>query len=964
MSMQMFRKYITALKTKDQIMELFATFSEDELHNITTEIVLQKYPNMLEVLKIAIRFGFNINNMNNTKTDHLRLIDVAIEDNNLDLFLLSIKEKTDLSTVDGQSLLHSAVLNENIFAIKYLCKKVDIDEKNDESYTSLDLACISKNETMVDILLQNNATDANSGSDMLLNELIEFYKIKAIGPNFLEEPEYLENENVKTMLANMDTNEKILVKLIDHKVIEETILIKYISSMMLFSNTLILKNIIDKYPELLKENFIFGKSSMLAHAITLNYEEIIVYILNKLNKCDLEQDICNNGETCLHKACYIANTEIIDLILKKCDTLINVLDNDNRTAIDYILMEQLIPSDFKLVPPKTKEQIIEIIRKLVNHKCNINNKNTYNASPLMLAIQYCDEDIVKELINLGASTKIKNYKEALQKSKIWLPLMNNDFIGYAIQCDKLNILKLLVENKVPLLFIKRNIKNTIYKIYTALLLSIMHMRTEILEYLLKVKEIKKTINEDTKEYLLRQAVLNGCTDIKIFQMFKPNDTNLQEFISITKTTLDKKRCDKYFERYYPKYIDKDFEQRIIILENTYMVLDILCSAKTIYVASFDKKAFRRNSSGEFSKYVNRLFSKMDNFLDAVNNIHGSEMVSIFNVLVSRTFMMRQLFINLFYGILHLYHYRNTSENTKNKKQKNIDPELLSAVTSRMDEDATAYNIIICIENMIKDTRKLNILEEFPSFIKNILDLNEKENEIESNDSNESKESNESNESEKEKSDEDLLERTIIELKKDKPTGEKKFNNISKNTITNHHSIRHKLSKLLWPFRVSHYNFLFNLLKTSKHQFNIINHIDNVCMSMTIASTDSVNKIEYQVMKLKTQKSQRWFEYYGKNIAMNGKVDDYHMFPFVFDDKLKNHPCIVKRIEDPTDPDNNGFNTLVYFYGRMIFQNTNETVVGCYEYFINSRATLFHRIFKPLRKIPNDIVSEIMKECIM
>src|SRR5579863_10111859 len=87
MSMQMFRKYITALKTKDQIMELFATFSEDELHNITTEIVLQKYPNKLEVLKIAIRFGFNINNMNNTKTDHLRLIDVAIEDNNLDLFL-------------------------------------------------------------------------------------------------------------------------------------------------------------------------------------------------------------------------------------------------------------------------------------------------------------------------------------------------------------------------------------------------------------------------------------------------------------------------------------------------------------------------------------------------------------------------------------------------------------------------------------------------------------------------------------------------------------------------------------------------------------------------------------------------------------------------------------------------------------------------------------------------------------
>jgi len=68
-------------------------------------------------------------------------------------------------------------------------------------------------------------------------------------------------------------------------------------------------------------------------------------------------------------------------------------------------------------------------------------------------------------------------------------------------------------------------------------------------------------------------------------------------------------------------------------------------------------------------------------------------------------------------------------------------------------------------------------------------------------------------------------------------------------------------------------------------------------------------------------------------------------------------CIVKMSEDPHSLDR-GYNTLIYFYGKMIYLDTNRVFIGAYEFFINSRKTLFHRFFRYIQHIPDDILKDI------
>ena len=74
-----------------------------------------------------------------------------------------------------------------------------------------------------------------------------------------------------------------------------------------------------------------------------------------------------------------------------------------------------------------------------------------------------------------------------------------------------------------------------------------------------------------------------------------------------------------------------------------------------------------------------------------------------------------------------------------------------------------------------------------------------------------------------------------------------------------------------------------------------------------------------------------------------------MFPFALDNLLEKFLCVFIETKDPN---HNGNNLLCYFNGMI--EHNNEIETGCYEYFINSNGTLFHRMFRPWSLLPNNV----------
>jgi ankyrin repeat protein len=883
------------MSTREEIFETLATYDNNTLRQIVTEAVQKNCPNMLDIVQIALRIGLDINKS--------KLIKLAIIEKNLNLFLLCIKEKAELLNVTGKPLLHVAAQAGNVFAIKYLCKKLDVNAENKSSYTALDVACMCKNTMIVDILLQNNALSADRAAERFLEELQHYYYNKKFP---------LTNETII-----------ILTKLISNKIIKMPTLINYATLLMVHKDKLFLEKIIKYYPEIVKERFSSdcAKTSMLLTAVETNNEELVQQIVDLIQESDILSDNCC-GTHVLHNACGIGNVNIVNSILSKCKSCINIKDKDQRTAIDHAFSKQSIIKGYQ----KTEDDIIKIIRKLVSCGCDINSKDDDDIGSLIGAIQEGNYNIVSEMIKLGCEV---NNTARSKIDRFWVPLQNGDLVGFAIECNKIDICKLLIEKGAKLLFIMDNS----YKLYTSVLIAIMDMSADILEYLLQIDEIKQTLDASTKKYLLKLAISDGCCDNRILQMFAPDNTQVSQImISEIKGKLNKKRCDTYFERRFNNYVNMNDDARMQVLEMTYIILSVISSAKRAYIehktttcpcCGTKSAPFYRHKSGDYSKYVNKMFRNIDNLFDTFdNNDIDNEIINdIIDIIHIRTEIPVEILGKLYNRLLHLYKNRNNT-------------------FYHDDESKTITDINLYIETIINNKVKLDRLEAFPYFIEHMID-------------------------EKEETNDDADAETYIIDRLD-----------SQARNNRDREIKHQLTRMIWPFTVSHYKRMYDLLFSS---------FDSHClesdkfMSASIKSIESSQQIEYTIIKLKSKSPSIFFDQYGKNIGKDEKLDDFHMFPFVFDKKLSVYPCIVREVKDPTDPSGCGNNTMLYFYGKMTYQKsqetagaaeadraaetvaTSETILGCYEFFINSRKTLFHRIFKPIHKLPDDVVAEIKKK---
>lgn len=177
-----------------------------------------------------------------------------------------------------------------------------------------------------------------------------------------------------------------------------------------------------------------------------------------------------------------------------------------------------------------------------------------------------------------------------------------------------------------------------------------------------------------------------------------------------------------------------------------------------------------------------------------------------------------------------------------------------------------------------------------------------------------------------------------------------------------------LNKLSFPFKVNHYDIMYKLVAASfntmckesdagftiivknttiphitdkKNYFNILNESKKKVNVEYFVSKNICNK-EWQLGRIdpKLQHPSNWFSYYGKNIGIDAKQDDNHMFPFGFDRVLQKCACYETKITDKYSSDKYGIQ--LYFDGHIKY---NDVVInGKYEYFITHNGVLFHRLF--------------------
>jgi hypothetical protein len=156
----------------------------------------------------------------------------------------------------------------------------------------------------------------------------------------------------------------------------------------------------------------------------------------------------------------------------------------------------------------------------------------------------------------------------------------------------------------------------------------------------------------------------------------------------------------------------------------------------------------------------------------------------------------------------------------------------------------------------------------------------------------------------------------------------------------------KLFKLYFPIKQPHYEYMYH---------SIVYNRDEIISSNINTIVISENKIKSTIFHLTFGfKPKYWINTYAPNIGKEEKTDLYHMFPFILDTMLSEYNCIG--IESYNSGGNNETCYKYYFYGMLEYQGVVET--GCYEYFINSNGTLFHRMFKKWESIPENVIKMI------
>ncbi len=653
-----------------------------------------------------------------------------------------------------------------------------------------------------------------------------------------------------------------------------------------------IKIVVDKFPNCFNVSFDKQKNTLFLWAVKLNKKEIVTYFLTFKN---LELVKTNRSKiSCLHLLATNLDVENIKTVLSRCPKLTTMLCEKNRTAVEYALS----PGSVHENNENNEENIIATVKTLVDAGVDINSRNSQGCRALECAIQYHSAKLVDEIITLGANITEKRVK------KISYPAINNnDPLAFGAHVGKLDVVKLLIKRKaITHMHDTMKIK---YRIPTVLIVATVYQREDILKYLLSLKKFKVLLNDQVKKYLLDIALENGCVAHNILQNFAS-----EEYISKLKLNPRIMR-DRYYEQFIRRHLENYEEHKKSVLRNMFLLLSVL---NEVFV-------FKQ------IKQLHEIFFRLDKlYYNVAPNVDKIEI--LISIICNVIDHFNQTDIRFC-----IYSIRETQEAVEygNMTLENAKTEI-----------SKLKNILSCAEiNKLKDF--LVSTDSVISGMYNICKCCARD--CSSDDDSNSNSSNSSScdvwqSSESSQSDNDSQDSQDSDSQEEKAEAKAEAKDIPDMIVDVEHIkyVKKVLFKLAWPEKQPHYDMMYNLLT---NMTETCKQTDN-----EIVIFDSNNKKISKVNTLfRFRKPSRWFKFYGSHIMLK-KKDHNHAFPFILDTKLHDWPCFEKQVADTTNPE--GSDTLLYFYGEF------NGVVGCFEYFINSFGTLFHRMFRPYESLQVNI----------
>lgn len=439
-------------------------------------------------VKFIVDYGLNINYKNNNNESAL-LITIKYRNWNIAEFLIEREAIIDIPDKNGNTELLFASKYGNVeFVNLLLNKRANPHHRNNIGQSAFILACKYFNSQIIKILLDRNV-DINCYNNHGNNALMSMIKFSSKSSEWLLEhskdgEEFWRHWLYWTCDRRIKYSSHIKDFLFDNGVILENINLNHQNNKGITLLMMLCKNysLYSTFIHLLLNNYNVnlnlqnnkGETALMLLCKDGYFpggQEIVKLLLDKgadINLQDRKQrnallisirHMCRPSENGRSVSSHLRSTEygqeqqkIIDLLLER-DAYIGNKNKYANNCFHYFMMKRWF--DFATILLETGVNIncwnyynksplyvalenedLEVIKFILNHNININMKNYRGETPLVYLLKHFDNpriDIVQLLLNHGADPTITDYK-------------NNTSLIYATINKHYNIIKLLLNH--------------------------------------------------------------------------------------------------------------------------------------------------------------------------------------------------------------------------------------------------------------------------------------------------------------------------------------------------------------------------------------------------------------------------------------------------------------------------------------------------------------------------------------
>lgn len=546
------------------------------------------------------------------------------------------------------------------------------------------------------------------------------------------------------------------------------------------------------------------------------------------------------------------------------------------------------------------------------------------SNPLSIAVQHADIELFTYVLKHFDSESIKKITEMSKNEYMSCPLIQ------ACHYGKLDQIKLLIKQGFPVIMIDEDIDNNSTISLPACVSTILFRNNhELLQYVIECPDFK--IERAQRDYIFEFAKANKCSNL-ILSMFDETYEELEETVDPEIIQLNGLLAS-YFSQYRALLTRDNFDSNFRLISCLKTVLLVILKI----IQSDDDRTYKNsyfsNASESFKKYFNQKSDHIDMIYVILESrkidydyrylqshiltplMTGSQIRSdMINIYKKDLIEFEDKFKSFGNMLDKLYKLLTECENENYNEDSEDSDDSCDCCRKKCycegcgDYVGTTKKIHVMTPATVTDTSGSNelycqLVSTQPEMYKGLkqmhIPINTNTNSPNSNDG-----------------DDEISELLRI------------YHTFSLPTI----SVDQLLSRIAYPFEAPNYNLLKQMLSVDVICTEQDNKYSIYEGSLPIATIYKNNK----------QTIPCWVEHYGYNICE--KMDKNHMFPFGVD-------IVMHKLWD-SGKIKCGYATTdtskrIYIYGKVYMDN--RWTRGYFEYFLNDKNILFHRLFKPLTK---------------